>query len=198
MPDPMAFSSDDDGGNVTLWPTTESLLLRAERLLERSIQQLEEKSERHDQHKSRVALELERILAPLQQLNQGLGTVIENMAHERQDNRSQRWQGQLQDLMTPLDSAILLLQEVLIQLEEPADSQASGGDVVSARARGQRLQLQQLLALRQRQVLELQAEVQALRKELFQGCDRGPAPSDSEASIGHGAELPTIFGDAGG
>jgi hypothetical protein len=171
------------------------LLLRAERLLERSVQQIEQVAELHQQQKSRLALELERILAPLQQLNQGLAAVIEAMARERQDNRSQHWQGQLQDLLTPLDSAVLLLQEVLIQLELPSEALAAGREVQPGRG-GQRLQFQQLLALRQRQVLELQAEVQALRMKLFQGPDTGlqTGPVQSEVST---MPLPSIFGDAG-
>ena len=190
-------SEADDLSLHPLWPKTEAELLRAERLLQRSVQQLASEEHSQQQHLARVGLELERVLAPLQRLSSGLGGLIEAMAAERQDNLSQRWQGQLQELLLPLDEACLQLQELLVQLDHPSQL-ARMGEGSTGRDTVQRQKLQQLLALRQRQVLQHQAELTELRQRLFaqQSSGLGDAQSaeiDSEREIDDPA-LPSIFG----
>ena len=191
-------SSADDLSQHPLWPQAEAELIRAERLLQRSLLQLESEGGRQQQQRARIGLELERILAPLQRLSAGLGGLIEAMAADRQDNRSQRWQGQLQELLLPLDAACLQLQELLVQLDQPAQVPAANGEGAGGREAVQRLQLQQLLALRQRQVLQQQAELAELRRQLFaQAPALSEAPEDGNASAAAeapGPGLPSIFG----
>lgn len=190
-------SSADDLSQHPLWPQAEAELIRAERLLQRSLQQLESEGGRQQQQRARIGLELERILAPLQRLSAGLGGLIEAMAADRQDNRSQRWQGQLQELLLPLDAACLQLQELLVQLDQPAQVPAANGEGAGGREAVQRLQLQQLLALRQRQVLQQQAELAELRRQLFaQAPALSEAPDDANAAAAEapGPGLPSIFG----
>jgi hypothetical protein len=191
-------SSADDLSQHPLWPQAEAELIRAERLLQRSLLQLESEGGRQQQQRARIGLELERILAPLQRLSAGLGGLIEAMAADRQDNRSQRWQGQLQELLLPLDAACLQLQELLVQLDQPAQVPAANGEGAGGREAVQRLQLQQLLALRQRQVLQQQAELAELRRQLFaQAPPLAEASDDSNAAAAAeapGPGLPSIFG----
>lgn len=147
-----------------LWQSTEREFLRAERLIEQAVERLQVQGVEHQQERARVGLELERALAPIQTLSAGLLKVIEAMALQRQDNRIQRWQGELQGLLTPVEEAERQLQELLLQLEQPTPDQWQGLPVAEARPAIQRLQLQQLLAQRQRQVQQLQAELRELRE----------------------------------
>ena len=181
------FSSDPpspaDLTDHPQWQRAEQEFSRAERLLEAACLQLQEHGEQNQQERARVGLELEQALEPLQQLVAGLGLVIEAMAQERQDNRIQRWQGELQQLLLPVDEAQLQLQQVLLQLEMPLAEAWQGKDLREARPMIQRLQLQQLLAQRQRQVQQLQAEVRQLRGELFLALS-----SQSDLADGSGAD----------
>ena len=65
-----------------LWKQAEAEFLRAERLLERSVEQIQRQDGAHEQERARVALELERALAPIQSLCTGLQSVIEEMAQD--------------------------------------------------------------------------------------------------------------------
>jgi hypothetical protein len=168
-------------------------------LLEAACLQLQDHGEQNQQERARVGLELEQALEPLQQLCAGLGLVIEAMAQERQDNRIQRWQGELQQLLLPVDEAQLQLQQVLLQLEMPLAEAWYGKDLREARPMIQRLQLQQLLAQRQRQVQQLQAEVRQLRGELFLALSSQPVLVDGSGADDAGSAtsprdgIPSIF-----
>ena len=185
-----------DPSNPSLWSETETQLTRAERLLQRALNQLELDGDRRQRQFAGVAFEVERILAPLQAVNAGLGAVIEAMALERQDSLSQRWQGQLQELLIPMDGALLQIQELLLQLERPDDWRLNPSASGPAQQGGQRLQLQQLLAVRQRQVLQQQAELAELRRRLFA---QAPPDQDKESSQDEAPPpssvptVPTIF-----
>lgn len=178
-----------------LWQSTEREFLRAERLIERAVERLQAQGAQHQQERARVGLELERALAPIQTLSAGLQQVIEAMALQRQDNRIQRWQGELQSLLTPMEEAERQLQELLLQLEQPTPDQWHGQPVAEARPAIQRLQLQQLLAQRQRQVQQLQAELKELRQQCWNlqasSIDQGKqAPQEGLPAPG----IPPIFG----
>jgi len=117
------------------------------------------------------------------------------MGEVRQDNRIQRWQGELQALLTPVDEAELQLQELLLQLEQPGPDHWQGLDLSQARPAIQRLQLQQLLARRQRQVQELQAEVRELRLQRWQDLEGLPGVSEQEVPDQLSTpSMPSIFG----
>ena len=154
-----------------LWPAHQQALTRAEHLLAHCLQGLRHQHRQRRVDRDRLALDVELLLHPLEQLSSGLVEVIEAMAAHRQDNRLQRWQGQLQRLLDPLDSGMQGLRELLTVLDEPlvtlkADDPAFAA--AEARTDQQRQQLLQLLAQRQKQVLEFQAEVTTLQKQLFQ------------------------------
>lgn len=176
------------------WQEAERQLLRAERLVERSVERLQAREDSHRQERGRLGLDIERSLQPIQALSAGLSRMIEAMAEIRQDNRIQRWQGQLQELLTPVDEAELQLQELLLQLEQPGPDHWQGQDLSQARPAIQRLQLQQLLARRQRQVQELQAELRELRSQSWQAdqpmVQESPAPEPLEER----RTQPSIFG----
>ena len=178
-----------------IWQSTERELLRAERLIERSVEQLEAHEDRQRHERARLGLEIERALQPLQALSAGLSVMIEAMAEIRQDNRIQRWQGELQALLVPVDEAELQLQELLLQLEQPGADPWQGQDLSRARPAIQRQQLQQLLARRQRQVQQLQAEVRELRSQLWQVADVQTAAEELEPTQPQPpSTLPSIFG----
>ena len=187
-------TSSNEMVSHALWPQIETQLLRAELLLERSIHQLDQGASRQQQQKAGIALGLEQILSPLQKHGAGLADVIESMAADRQDNRSQRWQGQLQELLIPIDSVTMQLQELLLQLESTAPLAPSETQQKSNREPGHRLQLQQLLALRQRQVLQLQAEVKALRQQLFNDNTANEEGNTISNESTTSKVLPSIFG----
>jgi hypothetical protein len=74
-----------------------------------------------------------------------------------------------------------------------------GKDLREARPMIQRLQLQQLLAQRQRQVQQLQAEVRQLRGELFLALSSQPVLADGSGADDAGSAnaprdgIPSIF-----
>lgn len=186
--------SPEDLTDHPQWHLAEQEFSRAERLLEAACLQLQEHGEQNQQERARVGLELEQALEPLQQLVAGLGLVIEAMAQERQDNRIQRWQGELQQLLLPVDEAQLQLQQVLLQLEMPLAEAWQGKDLREARPMIQQLQLQQLLAQRQRQVQQLQAEVRQLRGELFQALSSQPMFTDGSGGDDAGSAIAPTYG----
>jgi polyhydroxyalkanoate synthesis regulator phasin len=117
------------------------------------------------------------------------------MSLQRQDNRIQRWQGELQGLLTPVEEAERQLQELLLQLEHPTPEQWHGQPLAEARPVIQRLQLQQLLAQRQRQVQQLQAELRQLRQQCW-SLQGSAAMQGQEASeeVAPMPAIPPIFG----
>lgn len=186
----------------------DQLLLRAERLLEHSIAGLHEQESRRRRDRDQVGFALEQLLQPLEQLSGGLSRMIEEMAQHRQDNRLQRWQGQLQQLLTPLDVSQQELRELVVLLDQPLDqlqtqSEQSPTDLRSRAGEQQkRLQLVQLLALRQKQMGQLQSEVVALQRQLFESQQLLSQLQASEAPLGASldefsgedqARVPSIF-----
>jgi chromosome segregation ATPase len=190
----------------------DQLLLRAERLLEHSIAGLHEQESRRRRDRDQVGFALEQLLQPLEQLSGGLSRMIEEMAQHRQDNRLQRWQGQLQQLLTPLDASQQELRELVVLLDQPleqplerlqAQSEQSPTDLRSRAGEQQkRLQLVQLLALRQKQMGQLQSEVVALQRQLFESqqqlsqlqASAVPLGSSLDESSGEDqARVPSIF-----
>lgn len=186
----------------------DQLLLRAERLLEHSIAGLHEQESRRRRDRDQVGFALEQLLQPLEQLSGGLSRMIEEMAQHRQDNRLQRWQGQLQQLLTPLDVSQQELRELVVLLDQPLDqlqdqSEQSPTELRSRAGEQQkRLQLVQLLALRQKQMGQLQSEVVALQRQLFESqqllsqlqASAVPLGSSLDESSGEDqARVPSIF-----
>ena len=186
----------------------DQLLLRAERLLEHSIAGLHEQESRRRRDRDQVGFALEQLLQPLEKLSGGLSRMIEEMAQHRQDNRLQRWQGQLQQLLTPLDVSQQELRELVVLLDQPLDqlqtqSEKSPTDLRSRAGEQQkRLQLVQLLALRQKQMGQLQSEVVALQRQLFESqqllsqlqASAVPLGSSLDESSGEDqARVPSIF-----
>lgn len=186
----------------------DQLLLRAERLLVHSIAGLHEQESRRRRDRDQVGFALEQLLQPLEQLSGGLSRMIEEMAQHRQDNRLQRWQGQLQQLLTPLDVSQQELRELFVLLDQPLDqlqtqSEKSPTDLRSRAGEQQkRLQLVQLLALRQKQMGQLQSEVVALQRQLFESqqllsqlqASAVPLGSSLDESSGEDqARVPSIF-----
>lgn len=173
-----------------LWPQTAEQLLRAERLLEHSLAGLAQAERQRRADRDRVALELEQLLLPLEQFSQAVVMVIEEMARERQDNRLLRWQGQLQQQLTPLDEGVRSLRELVALLDQPLES--GRPDAQEQRERHNRQQLQQLLLQRQKQVVQLQAELNALQRQLF----AAQAPAAAESPLPDGSDqstMPSIF-----
>lgn len=153
-----------------LWLNANNQFLRAERLLEHCLLKLNKSEAERQQGLNKVAFELEQLLPPLIQLNEGIEIIITEMSVDRQDNRLQRWQGQLQQLLTPLDNGKQNLQELVEKLDQSINSgkNLSNNSIPLQREERKRNQLQELLALRQKQVLQLQAEVSELQKQLFE------------------------------
>jgi hypothetical protein len=163
------MSINSNISNEQLWQTTEQQLLRAERLIERAAGQLQHQNNQHQYERARIGLEIERVLVPLSALNSGMLQIIETMAKERQDSRIQSWQAKLQELLGPVDEAELQLQELLLQLESPSTNSLPEQNLTGNRPVIQRLQMQQLLAQRQRQVQQLQAELRELKAAKWSG-----------------------------
>lgn len=180
------MNSDD------LWDQTAEQLLRAERLLAHSLAGLEqaEAARRHD--RERVALEVEHLLLNLNTLSQGLTTVIEELARDRQDNRLQRWQGQLQQLLTPLDHSGQALRELIAMLDGPLERSSNGASPRSTPEQ-QRQQLQELLALRQKQIVLLQAEVSELQQQGASSSSQQPSPEPGTVAPAPQPTTPSIF-----
>ena len=176
-----------------LWHQTAEQLLRAERLLQHSVNSLDQAAVGRRRERDRIALELEQLLNPLADLSQGLTRLIEEMAGGRQDNRLQRWQGQLQQLLSPLDLGREMLEELVIQLDQPLDHLPDQPSRDS-RDHQKRQQLQQLVALRQKQVMQMQAEVRSLQQQLFAATSQErPAVDAPQGPEGDAISTPSIF-----
>ena len=176
-----------------LWHQTAEQLLRAERLLQHSVNSLDQAALGRRRERDRIALELEQLLNPLADLSQGLTRLIEEMAGGRQDNRLQRWQGQLQQLLSPLDLGRQMLEELVIQLDQPLDHLPDQPSRDS-RDHQKRQQLQQLVALRQKQVMQMQAEVRSLQQQLFAATSQErPAVDAPQGPEGDAISTPSIF-----
>lgn len=149
-------------------PHNSQHLIRAERLISHCLNGLEQAEQRRRHARERLGFELEQFLLPLDRISGGLSGVIESMAADRQDNRLQRWQGQLQQLLTPLDSGLQVLRDLLLMLDsgsEPAPGDTSNITKTPQQQKNQ--QLLQLLLLRQKQILLLEAQLDELRQQVF-------------------------------
>jgi hypothetical protein len=166
-----------------LWSQTEQALLRAERLLAHGLEGIRQEQALRRQDRDRIAFELEQILPQLEGLSAALVEVIEAMSLARQDNQLQRWQGQLQQQLDPLDEGLRLLREQLTTLDQPLEHEQvdAGGDRASIQRERQKQQhLLQLLAHRQKQVMALQVERSALQAQLFAAEQRVAAAAVEE------------------
>ena len=85
-----------------LWLIADQEMTRAERLLQHSLQRIEWERQERQTDRERIALEIERQIGGLTGLAQGLADLISSMDTDRHDNRSRRWQGQLEQLLAPL------------------------------------------------------------------------------------------------
>lgn len=195
------------------WQRTSAAIARAERLLTHAVEAVEQERRQRRHDRDALAFELEQLLLPLDSLAAGLVAVIEGMARDRQDNRLQRWQGQLQQLLDPLDSALQQCRDELTCLDQPLQvapgtpGPGTDGSLTTPkqqqgqqqqRTQQQSQQLAQLLALRQQQVLELQAECRELQRQLFaQEALLHGGPQGLSASLGDGEipqpSTPSIF-----
>jgi hypothetical protein len=175
------------------FPLTSPQLERAERLISHCLSALEQAEQRRSQDRQRLAFEVEQLLLPLDQLSGGLSGVIESMAADRQDNRLQRWQGQLQQLLDPLDSSLQLLRDLRVTLEhDPKPAPATTSTPQQQKSE----QLLQLLALRQKQVLQLESQVIELRQQLFDLQQRPEPEATAEPAkepAAAQANTPSIF-----
>jgi hypothetical protein len=151
-----------------VWSATERALLRAERLLAHSLDGIRQQQLLRRQDRDQIAFELEQLLQPLEGLSGALVAVIEEMAQHRQDNRLQRWQGQLQQQLDPLDQEVLRLREQLVLLDQPLSHEQPCDGSAAQRQRHKQQQLVELLAHRQKQVMALQLERSALQLQLFE------------------------------
>lgn len=180
-----------------LWASTEQALTRAERLLHHSLQRIEQEQAARRSERLAISRELGRNLETLQHLAKGLGALIQAMEGDRQDNRSRRWQGQLELLLTPLDSGMEHLREVITTLEQPLPlplphNQHQEENTPAPEQARQRLQ--DLLQRRRSQVVKLEAEVEDLRRRLFQinaPTDQTTQPAANAAA--HQSGVPSIF-----
>ena len=165
-----------------LWLNANNQFLRAERLLEHCLLKLNKAEAERQQGLNKVAFELEQLLPTLTQLNEGIEIIITEMSADRQDNRLQRWQGQLQQLLTPLDNGKQNLQELVEKLDQSINSgeNLNNNSIPYQRKERERNQLQELLALRQKQVLQLQAEVNELQKQLFESYENTSKENQNE------------------
>ena len=176
-----------------LWSHTEQALLRAERLLAHGLEGIRREQELRRRDRDRVAFELEQILPQLEGLSAALVDVIEAMAQARQDNQLQRWQGQLQQQLDPLDEGLRLLREQLAVLDQPLEHEqavAAGDRAAVQRERQKQQQLLQLLAHRQKQVMALQVERSALQAQLFSSEQRLAAAAGEVSGVVNGSDQP--------
>ena len=196
------------GPGPAVHPPLDQLLLRAERLLEHSIAGLHGQESCRRRDRDQVCFALEQLQQPLEELSGGLSRMIEDMAQHRQDNRLQRWQGQLQQLLSPLDASQQELRALVVLLDQPLEQplerlqRPAEPDPAALRSRAsdqqKRQQLVQLLALRQKQMGQLQSEVAQLQRQLFESQQRlnqlqasapalDPSPGEDQGRV------PSIF-----
>ena len=148
-----------------LWDATDRELGRAERLLHHSLERIDREQQSRRADRERLALELERMITDLETLSSGLTELITSMEGDRQDNRSRRWQGQLLQLLSPIDSGLEQLRDLLMWLDQ--DLEPAAQDPQAQRRVQQQSQMKLLLNRRQQQVIKVEAEVQELRSRLF-------------------------------
>ena len=148
-----------------LWDATDRELGRAERLLHHSLERIDREQQSRRADRERLALDLERMITDLETLSSGLTELITSMDGERQDNRSRRWQGQLLQLLSPIDSGLEQLRDLLTWLDQ--DLEPATQDPQGQRRVQQQSQMKLLLNRRQQQLIKLEAEVQELRSRLF-------------------------------
>lgn len=137
---------------------TAAALLRAQTLLLRAVETVEEGQRQHRRREAAIHWHLQRSLEPLEQLNGQLTALVQPMADPGQ--AAPRLEGELQALLLELHAAMRALSQLQQQLLEPSLPAPEGSEALPSD--GQREALWQGQRLGQ-----LEAEVRELRKQLF-------------------------------
>jgi hypothetical protein len=151
------MSSPDDGD----WSQVEQLLLRAETLLHAAADSLDQQRDRGRRERERIAGGLEGLRGPLTRLRLELIGLVEEMAGEASQPGASMWQGRLQGQLPSLEHALIALDRLLVDAAEPVDA-ADAVDGDGPRPRLVHLELEEILEQRNRQLIDLRAQVERL------------------------------------
>jgi len=151
------------------WQAANAEMLRAERLLTHTLNSLELMQTQRYQDIDRLSFEVEQVLVVLEQINYELSIVIAEIYKERQNNYLQKILGKLQQLLSPLDLGINRLRELNLLIDTPWELTRAYSDKsqMQNNKTKKEVQLQQMLTLRQKQILKNQVELNDLRTKLF-------------------------------
>jgi len=151
------------------WQAANAEMLRAERLLTHTLNSLELMQTQRYQDIDRLSFEVEQVLVVLEQINYELSIVIAEIYKERQNNYLQKILGKLQQLLSPLDLGINRLRELNLLIDTPWELTRAYSDKsqMQDNKTKKEVQLQQMLTLRQKQILKNQVELNDLRTKLF-------------------------------
>jgi len=151
------------------WQAANAEMLRAERLLTHTLNSLELMQTQRYQDIDRLSFEVEQVLVVLEQINYELSIVIAEIYKERQNNYLQKILGKLQQLLSPLDLGINRLRELNLLIDTPWELTRAYSDKsqMQNNKTKKEVQLQQMLNLRQKQILKNQVELNDLRTKLF-------------------------------
>lgn len=151
------------------WQAANAEMLRAERLLTHTLNSLELMQTQRYQDIDRLSFEVEQVLVVLEQINYELSIVIAEIYKERQNNYLQKILGKLQQLLSPLDLGINRLRELNLLIDTPWELTRAYSDIsqMQNNKTKKEVQLQQMLTLRQKQILKNQVELNDLRTKLF-------------------------------
>ena len=151
------------------WQAANAEMLRAERLLTHTLNSLELMQTQRYQDIDQLSFEVEQVLVVLEQINYELSIVIAEIYKERQNNYLQKILGKLQQLLSPLDLGINRLRELNLLIDTPWELTRAYSDKSQMQNNKTKKeeQLQQMLTLRQKQILKNQVELNDLRTKLF-------------------------------
>ena len=151
------------------WQAANAEMLRAERLLTHTLNSLELMQTQRYQDIDQLSFEVEQVLVVLEQINYELSIVIAEIYKERQNNYLQKILGKLQQLLSPLDLGINRLRELNLLIDTPWELTRAYSDKsqMQNNKTKKEVQLQQMLTLRQKQILKNQVELNDLRTKLF-------------------------------
>ena len=151
------------------WQAANAEMLRAERLLTHTLNSLELMQTQRYQDIDRLSFEVEQVLVVLEQINYELSIVIAEIYKERQNNYLQKILGKLQQLLSPLDLGINRLRELNLLIDTPWELTRAYSDKsqMQNNKTKKEVQLQQMLTLRQKEILKNQVELNDLRTKLF-------------------------------
>ena len=151
------------------WQAANAEMLRAERLLTHTLNSLELMQTQRYQDIDRLSFEVEQVLVVLEQINYELSIVIAEIYKERQNNYLQKILGKLQQLLSPLDLGINRLRELNLLIDTPWELTRAYSDKsqMQNNKTKKEVHLQQMLNLRQKQILKNQVELNDLRTKLF-------------------------------